>query len=216
MLCTSVKSSNAQSIIEATDRYPFVEIRLDDYSFSDQDIITFFNESKAKTIATCRNRIITDSQKLERLKLAIDSGANFVDIELDYQFAEQLSRYALSRNCRIIASEHNFIAPPDIEAIESAATTAKAIGADYFKIACKCNSETECLRMLNLYSNKNITKLFQKKLISLPIGNEWKFARIATLSLGSPFIYVAADSEAATADGQIAYSKLLKILEMVQ
>lgn len=216
MLCTSVKNSNAQSIIEATAKYPLVEIRLDDYSFTDEEIIAIFSKSQAKTIATCRNENITDVQKSDRLKLAIDSGADFVDIEIDYQFAEQISQYALSRNCKIIASEHNYIAPPEIEAIDSAATTAKAIGADYFKIACKCNSESECLRMLNLYSNKNITKLFQKKLISLPIGNEWKFARMVTLSLGSPFIYVAADSEAVTADGQIAYSKLLKILEMVQ
>lgn len=216
MLCTSVKSSNAQSIIEATAKYPFIEIRLDDYSFADDEIKAMFSKSQAKIIATCRNEIITDNQKLERLKLAIDSGANYVDVEIDYPFAEQLARYAQSHNCEVIASEHNFAAPPTTETIESAATTAKSIGADYFKIACKCNCETECLRMLNLYSNKNITKLFQKKLISLPIGNEWKFARIATLSLGSPFIYVAADSEAVTADGQIAYSKLFKILEMVQ
>ena len=216
MLCTSVKNSNAQSVLEATYRYPFVEIRLDDYSFADDEIKAMFSKSQAKTIATCRNEIITDNQKLDRLKLAIDSGANCVDIEIDYPFAEQLAHYAQSHNCEIIASEHNFDAPPTTETIESAATTAKTIGADYFKIACKCNSESECLRMLNLYSNKNITKLFQKKLISLPIGNEWRFARIATLSLGSPFIYVAADSEAVTADGQIAYGKLLKILEMVQ
>ncbi len=214
MICTSVKSGNILEIIQAVAKYPFVEIRLDDFPFSDYELEQIFKNGKARTIATCRNSSISDLEKFVLMEKVIKIGVDIIDLEIDFCYKDELIVVARRYKCEVIVSEHNYATTPTIENIINVAELAKLSGADYFKIATKCNSAIECLTLLNLYVNENIIKIFPKKLISLPIGNEWKSARITALSLGTPFIYVSSDEGDNTAEGQITFGDTKKILEI--
>lgn len=216
MICTSVRTGNSSEIIASIAKYPFVEIRLDDFQFSETELEQMFKPNGTRKIATCRNNAISDMEKYEIMKRAIVYGADFIDLEIDYCYSNDLIELAKLYKCEIIISEHNFTETPKVEKITDVAELAKHIGADYFKFAAKCNNAKECLTLLKLYTNKKITKIFPKKLISLPIGNEWKSARVTALSLGAPFIYVSSDEGNYTAEGQIKFGDMTTILEIIR
>jgi len=214
MICTSVSSGNSAEVLRAIAKYKFVEIRLDDHRFTDDEINQFLVNNKTQKIFTCRNSEITDDEKFELFEKVIIGGAELIDIEMDYLYRDELISISKLHHCEVILSEHYFEAVPIVDEIIAKAESAKSCGGEYFKIAAKCNSAEECLTLLNLYCNEKITKIFPKKLISLPMGNEWKSARITALSLGAPFIYVSSDEGTPTADGQISFGEFNKILEI--
>ena len=67
-------------------------------------------------IATCRPEGVTDAQRMELLKVAIDNGAAWVDIEIesDRAFTNELAAYAKAKGCKVIISYHDYNKTPSV------------------------------------------------------------------------------------------------------
>lgn len=211
MLCVSVKSDNVEEICDITTKYPFVEVRLDDFRFSSVELHRIF--SKCTCIATCRNSIISDKEKVELLLSAMDFGANVVDIEIDFPLKERLLEHAAKRNVEVIASVHYLNGEPETDEIIRMAKIAKSMNAKYFKVVCRVNSPEKAASVLYMYMEPKLIELFDGNMIALPMGKDVGYQRFMALNMGAPFIYTAIDEEHATAEGQTTYEVAEKWLK---
>ena len=85
MVCVSIQGKTRDEIYDILDRQDveMAEIRLDLCPLDDDDIEDLFGNSDTPLIATCRAGVeYTWKEAEHRLKLAIDAGARFVDLEI--------------------------------------------------------------------------------------------------------------------------------------
>ncbi len=218
MICTSIKIKDCMAEFTLPKSINFAEYRFDDTELTPKEINKIINNNNIRAIATYRSDIDNDNIKFNTLVTAIESGALYVDIEIDYNYEQSIELVKLARkySVKVIYSYHNYFNTPDRPELEEILDSMLSTDADIFKIACKANSVNDTLRLLNLYSEKKTYKNIEGKLISLPIGNEWKIARMAVLELGAPFIYASLNKSAKTADGQIDFERLNTILDLLK
>jgi 3-dehydroquinate dehydratase type I len=188
----------------------FVEFRFDLLSLTLEQVRKVVRESDA-CIATCRPGVLDEAHRMEILKTAIQSGADYIDIEVesDPAYLEELLQYAGNHGTTIIISYHNFETTPDLPELESIVEQCLASGADVVKIASQVN-ETEDLR--------NLFKLYRKdlRMVIIGMGEQGIISRIAAPLLGAEFTFAAPEGKPATAPGQLSRNKLLSILRQIQ
>lgn len=185
------------------------EIRLDLTLFEGEAIDTVFAHS-TPTIATCRPDELGHKKQLELLSQAIRAGANYVDIEIEAPKEQQDAIVKLARemNCRIIISYHNYEETPGLKELYEIADTCYELGADVAKLAVLTPTKHDAARVLSLYS-------IDKPIVALGMGTEGKITRIAATSLGAEFTFASMDEGEATAPGQIRYSEMKKLTELL-
>ncbi|MGV7468060.1 type I 3-dehydroquinate dehydratase, partial [Mycobacterium kansasii] len=86
-------------------------------------------------------------KRLDVLRLAVEQGADYVDVEL--QVAEEFNNSIAGKkpeNCKIIVSSHNYQYTPDIEALGDLAVKIQSTGADIVKIATTAVDVTDVAR----------------------------------------------------------------------
>ena len=210
MICVSIADVNAVEAKKIITENELCEVRMDKLKLGSDDIKSLFS-TKGKTIATFRpSEDIDESARIESLILAIQSGAAYIDIEVetDDLFKSEIIQAAQKHKCSVIASYHDFTKTPVMRELEQILTWCFECGADIAKIACRVNSVEDNARLLSIYSlNKNV--------ISIGMGELGKITRIAATLLGAPFTYAAIDSTRKTAPGQIDTVSLKKIISMI-
>jgi|WetSurSiteA1Bulk_404760.scaffolds.fasta_scaffold01724_5 3-dehydroquinate dehydratase-1 len=207
MLCVSICEPSVKKILSLIRKSEIAEVRLDLMDLSDQDIEKVFS-GEGRIIATCCAGKFSDGQRKNKLKKAIESGASYVDIEIDAPdaFKKELISSAHKHNCKVILSYHNFNQTPPTDALDKMVDACFAQGADIAKVACLANSESDAARILSLYAK-------HKNLVALGMGEKGKITRVASLLLGAPFSYVATGTAKETAPGQITKKQMEKVLE---
>ncbi len=207
MLCVSISEPSVKKILNLIKKSEIAEVRLDLMDLSDQDIEKVFSGG-GKIIATCLSGKFSDEQRKNKLKKAIESGASYVDIELDAPdgFKKELVSAAHKRNCKVILSYHNFTGTPPTDELSKMVDASFAEGADIAKIACLANSEADALRILSLYTK-------HKNLVALGMGENGRITRVASLLMGAPFSYVSTGTAKETAPGQITEKQMKKVME---
>jgi 3-dehydroquinate dehydratase I len=207
MLCVSISEPSVKKILNLIRKSEIAEVRLDLMDLSDQDIEKVFS-GEGKIIATCCAGKFSDEQRKKKLEKAIESGASYVDIEIDAPdaFKKELVSSAHKHNCKVILSYHNFNETPPTDELAKMVDACFAQGADIAKIACLANSESDAARILSLYAR-------YKNLVALGMGENGKITRVASLLLGAPFSYVSTGSAKETAPGQINRKQMTKVLE---
>ncbi len=216
MLCTTIKNDDFNILYSSAQKYPFIELRIDDSNLTEEEITRIIAIKGNEKIFTIRNQSKSNESKLYDFIIASDQHCEYFDVEFDFPYLDNFCKLAKSINSKLILSYHNLNYLPSVAELENLANTAHKLKADYLKIACQCNNTQEYLDLINLYSNPLITKLFPKKLIALPIGTKWKLHRLSLLELGCPFVYVCEDDKPPVADGQIPFSVANKILNLIQ
>ncbi len=210
MICVSIADVNSIEAKKIITENELCEVRMDKLKLGSDDIKSLFS-TKGKTIATFRpSEDIDESARIESLILAIQSGAAYIDIEVetDDLFKSEIIQAAQKHKCSVIASYHDFTKTPVMRELEQILTWCFECGADIAKIACRVNSVEDNARLLSIYSlNKNV--------ISIGMGELGKITRIAATLLGAPFTYAAIDSSKKTAPGQIDTVSLKKIISMI-
>ena len=210
MICVSIADVNSIEAKKIITENELCEVRMDKLKLGSDDIKSLFS-TKGKTIATFRpSEDIDESARIESLILAIQSGAAYIDIEVetDDLFKSEIIQAAQKHKCSVIASYHDFTKTPVMRELEQILTWCFECGADIAKIACRVNSVEDNARLLSIYSlNKNV--------ISIGMGELGKITRIAATLLGAPFTYAAIDSTRKTAPGQIDTVSLKKIISMI-
>lgn len=209
MICVSIAESSFESCLAAVQRESFCEIRLDQASFSPEQITTLFSSGN-RIIATCRPGNHDDAVRKEMLIRAIESGATFVDIELEASsdYRNEIIKVARKRNCQVIVSFHDFLDTPVISRLEKNLELCYCAGADIAKIACMVNDREALLRLFQLYYYKG------RKVI-VGMGLFGPLSRVAALSLGSEFTFASLTGGKQTAPGQLTRQAMEQILTIL-
>lgn len=210
MICISIADVTADEAKKIITENELCEVRMDKITLTSEDIKSVFSAG-GKTIATYRpSEGLGESARIASLALAIQSGASYVDIEVetDELFKAELVRQAKKYGCRVIISYHDFTKTPVMRELEQILNWCFESSPDIAKIACQVNSIEDNARLLSIYS-------FNKNVISIGMGELGKITRIAATLLGAPFTYAAIDSSRKTAPGQMDTASLKKIINMI-
>lgn len=210
MICISLGNLSFDEIIEAIRGDYIYEIRLDLCTLKKSEIKEVFSRGK-QLIATYREGKYNDKERFLFLTNAIESGATYVDIELESsdEYKREITRVAMQNNCKIIISYHNFEKTPERRELKEIIKWSFESGAEISKISCIVNNEREISRILSLY---DLDILSDKKIIAIGMGEKGKITRILAPILGAPFTYASFSKGKETAAGQIDVKKMEEII----
>ncbi len=215
MICVSAGNIDFTELTELLRSEKLVEIRLDLNDFSDDELIKIFS-SPTKTIATCRPGRFTEEERIRKLKVCIESGASFADIELDtieISF-KQISQLSKKHNCSLIISHHNFENTPQVSELKNIYRSCSEKGADIVKISTIVKDPADNAKLLSLYNNEESPEM--SPLIITGMGEKGKITRISAPLMGAPFTYASYEAGKETAEGQIEKSDLEKIYRLIK
>ncbi len=214
MICTSIQNKGYEEILDilSSPDTEMAEIRLDLCPLSDDEIEDIFANSDTPLVATCRIDVCGSARTAEKkLRLAIESGARFADLEIEApaQMSKNFQHLCREQGTEIIRSYHNFDETPTDEVLQMALARCFRYGADIAKIVTTCHSPEDAARVESLYSIvlEDISSL-EGKLIAFGMGDYGKASRVECLKRGAPFSYAALCEEDATAPGQLSHSAM--------
>ncbi len=209
MICVSLANINYKNLELKLTSFEMVEVRIDLLDFSNEELNRIFSK-QISSIATCRSSKFSDKERLELLKSAIISGANYVDIEIDspQSYIKELSLFAKQNNCKVILSYHNFEQTPNKIILQEIIDSAKEYNPAYIKIVTKAITKQDASRILSLYETNN-------NLIAFCMGEIGKISRIASLFLGADFTYASLEKGNETASGQLNYETINEITSLI-
>ncbi len=216
MICVTLQNRTAEEILDllenASPAIQMAEIRLDRCPLTEDEIETVFSSSDTPLIATCRvagDGNGTWEEAEAKLQAAIETGAAFVDLELEApkEVGKRLRRACSEYGTRMIRSAHFFDGTPSLEDLRETADRCRKFGGEIIKIAVSAGSEEEVTRVLSLYDEYE-----EGRLVAFAMGEAGRSSRLKCLRLGSPFTYAALTSEEAAAPGQWPYSEMTEAL----
>ena len=172
MICTTIQNRNLEQVYEALEQCEMAEIRLDRCDLSLKEIEELFT-SDVPMVATCRisevaandpslqdpamtpqSREIKAMQIAEkRLIKAVESGARYVDVELEApkQMSKRVRQAAHENGTVFIRSYHDFEGTDSLEALKALVEKCVYHGADVVKLVTTAHSEADVERVMSLY-----------------------------------------------------------------
>jgi 3-dehydroquinate dehydratase-1 len=167
-----------------------------------------------RLVATYRPGQVSNIQRERILSAAIESGATYVDIEIESNqpFKKRIKKICADNDCKLILSYHNYKCTPIRKELENIITTSIVEGADIAKIACLVQSAQDNAEILSLYKNPDL----EGKIIAIGMGEKGKITRVAASFMGAPFTYAAINPEMETAPGQLDSKTLKEIIRKIK
>jgi 3-dehydroquinate dehydratase I len=213
MICVSIGNLSVEKCLERLHFLDFAEVRLDTMDIDVPSVKRIFS-MPLKLIATCRRGTYDDSLREKFLLAAIESGAAYVDIEMNSsdQLKTRIIERAIHGGSKVILSYHNFNRTPSFMTLKNVVTESFLAGANLTKIACMVHYYTDNLRLLSLLGIKKYTG----RLIVTGMGKSGKITRVASVFLGSPFNYSFFERGYSMAPGQIDMKRFKKIIELIE
>ncbi len=213
MICTSIQNKTYEQIVEilASPQIEMAEIRLDRCELTKEQIEDLFGNSDTPLVATCRINEVGEAAAERMLRIAIEAGARYADLEIEApsSMSKEFQKLCLRNGTEIIRSYHNFTETPDDEILQKALARCFRYGADIAKLALQCNAPEDSARIEALYSIvlEDVPSL-EGRLIAFGMGEIGKSSRIECLKRGAPFSYASLGEEDATAPGQWATEQM--------
>jgi 3-dehydroquinate dehydratase-1 len=206
MICVSVSEPDVNLCKGILENLEMAEIRLDMCNFDSEEIEEVFS-MPVKLVATHRPTSLPDSERMELLKLAIQYGAAYVDIEYESKpsYRKELTEYARQHGCLVIISYHNFEETPAEQILTSIMEEMYILGADVAKIATMVNHPSDNAKLMSLYQREG-------RVISIGMGDKGKITRVVAPLLDAEFTFAALDDGKSTAPGQLTLKHLEKVL----
>lgn len=206
MICVSLAEESVTDCVEALKQLDCAEIRIDKMRLTLADIPVLFSLPKT-LIATCRPGAYDDEYRKELLLKAIESGAAFVDVELEsgIPYREEITAKAKSSRCSVIVSFHDHARTPPRHELEGIVDACFEAGADIAKIACTARSERDNARLIGLLDDS-------RKVVVIAMGHKGRITRLVSPLLGSPFTFASLSKDKETAAGQIDRKTLERLL----
>lgn len=210
MICVSIANIDFEKCLDILNNEEFAEIRIDSLSFTEEQFIELFNKP-LKTLATCREEGGVNPERIHLLKLAIDSGADYIDVEIEAEenYRKELVEYAKEKGCKVVISYHNFESTPDYYKLKSITETCFNMGADIAKIVTTVSNNKDRLNVISLY------KTGKDNVVAFGMGEKGKLTRALSIELGAPYTYAMPDGGTAVAPGQISKSELKKQINSI-
>ncbi len=206
MLCKAIAVNGIHKIKEQLLHADMAEIRIELCQINAEEVKVIFS-SHENLIATCRPELINDEDRKTLLKVAIESGAAFVDIEVesDVAFKAEIVEFAKKHDCTVIISYHNYVNTPSSEELVEVVQECKDSGAQLVKLATMVTEPQANARLLALYDT-------DFPMLAIGMGRLGIITRLAATKLGAPFTFVSGDEIDETAPGQIKESVMKKLL----
>lgn len=210
MICVSISDKDLKKCLAILEKVEMAEIRIDLAEFSNEEIKEVFSKGK-KLIATCRPGKIKDHERVEMLKIAIESGATYVDIEYEapLEYKSDIIDFAHKYQCDVIISYHNYDKTPELDELENIVNQCYSQGADLAKVATHVNVNRDNSKILSLYKAPG-------RLVAIGMGDLGRISRIVAPFLGAEFTYASVEDGSATAPGQINYERLNQFFIEIQ
>ena len=208
-ICYSLKevSRNYCLFLAGTRTGAFVEVRLDECDFDEEEIRDIFAcERVTKLIATYHISLPSQVESAaRRLTTAILAGADYVDIPMEFpeNSRQWLMNLAMNHGTRVILSYHNYTRTDPLPRLQEIAEQLRRSGADIVKIVTLAQSEEDAATVLSLYD-----KFEPGRLLAFAMGPKGRSSRFQALQLGAPFLFVAPTRNGATASGQPCWAEL--------
>ncbi len=211
MICTSIGEPSVAACRAALERMPsgsLAELRLDLIEDLDEEGVRLLFSMPRRLVATCRPGKIEESVRFYLLSLAIQSGAAFVDVDLESSrdFKNAILKTAHIAGCKVVISFHDFRQTPSRHVLMEKIVSCFASGGDLAKIACRADTPQDAARLLGLLDSPS-------PLIVAGMGSCGPITRVVGPLLGSVWVYASLDDGKETASGQIPARKLEKLLE---
>ena len=216
MICVSIGEKDYNNAIAIASLYNFAEIRLDSLETVDNKIAEKIFSSHKNLIATYRKKDESEAKRLSILKTAIETGAAYVDVDIN-ENNEFISSVKLlcsggnqqlshkRKNANLIISYHNYDETPHLDILDKIIIQARGMGADVVKIACTVKETSHVERLLSIPSHyKSI------KIVIAGMGKDGSRVRILSKAVGSFFTYASHDMKSCTAEGQLDYKTILE------
>ncbi len=213
-ICLSVARSTVQEALKAiVDRQKLIsiaEIRLDYLHDCSLDSLKWlvryspvpllFTNRAAWEGGQCKD---DDAKRLHLLELAIEAGANFIDVELKTEpiVRQRLILLAKKKQVKVIVSHHDFQITPEMAVLEGILTQMCATEADIAKIVTTCLEPKDIRGVMSLYFHPATKKI---RLCAFCMGGKGRLSRLICTALGSCLTYVSCDETAVTAPGQLS------------
>jgi 3-dehydroquinate dehydratase type I len=209
MICVSLAGLGFDECVRALNKAEFAEIRIDQLNFSEEQFRSVFS-LKRNTIATCRPEKGDDACRTALLKLAIEAGAGYIDIEYEAApaYRTELVDFARKHNCVVIISYHNYEKTPSLSELDSIISESEQMGADRVKLAVMAQGASDVARVMGLYDA-------HKNLIAFCMGKLGMLSRVAAPLLGADFTFAAYNRQLATAPGQLTQGELMDIYDII-
>ncbi len=209
MICIGIGKTDFKTALEKTRSEELVELRLDLMDITDEQIGTLCSQS-SQTIVKFPNGKTTNEARLEKLKIAILAGAEFVDIEWDddEEFHDELVPFARGNDCRVIISFLDRNNTPVKRELEHIVRECSMSGADIVKVMCNVNTHEDNARLLGLYS-------MGKNIVALGLGPMGRITRVAALFAGAEFTYASLGADIEAAGGHMSKSAIERALKIL-
>ena len=210
MICVSLAELTLAECLETLKGLPFAEIRLDRMHLSSTEVAAVFSGHK-RLIATCRPGEAPKEERKGLLLAAIDSGAAYVDVEVDAEasFRDEIKARARKAGCTVIVSFHDHSKTPEREELAARVATCFEAGADIAKIACRAHTDRDNARLLGLLDHGG-------KIVVVAMGAKGRIVRVAAPLLGSPFTFASLSEGRETAEGQMDKRTLSRLVEFLR
>jgi 3-dehydroquinate dehydratase I len=211
MVCVSYTDPDYQSCLNAVKEDSFAEIRMDTMTLNSQQVTTIFS-LPCKLIATFRPcEKYDEKQRLEFLKTAIQSGAAYVDVEIEAPdtYRKELIKFAQLHKTQVIISYHHFTETPALQDLHEITDRCFKYGADIAKIVTTINNKQDIANVMALYST-------YKNIVAFGMGEQGKISRVLAPLLGASYTYAAPDNGNAAAPGQIPRHTMEKYISLLR
>lgn len=181
---------------------------MDLLNLSDAEIKKVF-ESHPNLVATFRPGRTGEVERTRQLKLALEYGAAWIDIEFEAneKWKKEMVDFAHRLGRKVIISSHNFEETPMVGELYALVDSMQKDDADLFKLACQANSASDCARLLSLYER-------YKNILAIGMGPVGTVTRIAATFLGAPFTF-SSGKAGNTAPGQLTYPEMQRAIQLI-
>ncbi len=209
-ICVPVIENNLSAFIRQMNNIKgadIIELRIDYLKDIDEKILEKIIRSKqGKVIVTCRPKHLggnfsgSEKQRIKLLKRAIDSGAEYIDIEIEAGDAILKEIIMNKKDTKIIISHHDFQKTPGLNKLEKIYQKINSFKPDIVKIATTAVSINDCFTIFNLQEGKS-------NLAALSMGIKGQLTRILPGKFGSMIAYASIKGKE-SAPGQLSVKGL--------
>ena len=208
MICVSLANLSYDECLIAIQDKELIELRLDKLNLSDRELKNILTLPHKFIVAYSKDSR-TDANRVEKLLFAIQSGAAYIDIEmnLDEFDKNKLIESAKLNNTKVILSYHDYEQTPDIQSLKDIINNALKFNPDIIKIACLAKGSDDIANIISLYD-------YHYPIIAFSLGEFGKETRLIALKK-APFVYASLKNGLETGDGQYSYAEMRRFEEGV-
>lgn len=210
MICVSLGNTKFENALELSSKVRMMEFRADLLNWSPDEYVRIIGEIPV-SLYTFRPGVISDKERIEYYRFAIDHKVNYVDVEIESspEFLAEIQQMIKNTRSELVVSYHNYDTTPDVEELKGILDDCYKKGASVAKLACMVNDHADAANLLSLYA-------FQGRKVVVGMGEKGRIVRLSSCLLGAEFTFAAPDKGLVTAPGQMTWQEMEIILNLIQ